>query len=168
MTDSRQREPLQRFKNYLLNTLIITFAVLAIYLAYSFVMHMTAPASDSRQTKDLTSDTSFSPVRRPPPRQTLQIEVRNGCGVQGIASKFTDYLRGNGFDVVETGNFATSDIKKTMVLDRTGDMKNAKRVAAVLGIPEKYVIQQINKDILLDATVVIGADYLTLKPFAEK
>lgn len=155
-----------KFKNYSLNLLIIVFAVLTIYFAYSFVMHMTAPSADTK-SGGISSDTSSIQSRRPPPRQTLQIEVRNGCGVQGIAGKFTDFLRANGFDVVETGNFSKSDINKTMVIDRVGEMKNAKKVAAVLGVAEKYVIQQINRDFLLDATVVIGADYSALNPFKD-
>ena len=65
------------------------------------------------------------------------------------------------------GNFATSDIKTSMVIDRTGNTKNAKRVAQNLGIQEKYVIQQVNKNYFLDATVVIGKDYLELNPFKQ-
>ena len=65
------------------------------------------------------------------------------------------------------GNFSASDIKNSFVIDRAGNMKNAKRVASSLGINEKYVIQQINKEYFLDATVVIGRDFNELKPFKE-
>jgi len=47
-------------------------------------------------------------------------------------------------------------------------MKNAKRVAQALGISEKYVIQQMNSNYFLDATVVIGKDYEELLPFKTK
>jgi len=124
--------------------------------------------SPSGNKKETISDTNSVHVTRQPSRQTLQIDVQNGSGVQGIANKFTDYLRANGFDVVETGNFSTSDIKTTMVIDRTGNIKDAKSVASTLGVPEKYVIHQISKDYLLDATVVIGADYMELNPFKTK
>jgi hypothetical protein len=55
-----------------------------------------------------------------------------------------------------------------MVIDRAGNMKNAKRVAQALGISEKYVIQQMNSNYFLDATVVIGKDYEELLPFKTK
>jgi hypothetical protein len=54
-----------------------------------------------------------------------------------------------------------------MVIDRAGNMRNAKRVADNLGISEKYVIQQVNKNYFLDATVVVGKDYLELNPFKQ-
>jgi ssDNA-specific exonuclease RecJ len=98
----------------------------------------------------------------------LQIDVQNGCGVSGIADKFTEFLRSKGFDVVEMGNFTTQDIKTTMVIDRAGNMKNAKRVASSLGVSDKYVIQQMNKNYFLDATVVIGKDYAELYPFVQQ
>jgi len=68
----------------------------------------------------------------------------------------------------EKGNFSTSDVKNSMIIDRVGNIKNAKRVANILGIPEKNVIEQKNKNYLLDATVVIGMDYSQLKPFKEQ
>jgi hypothetical protein len=54
-----------------------------------------------------------------------------------------------------------------MVIDRAGNMRNAKRVAASIGISEKYVIQQMNNNYFLDATVVIGKDYGELLPVKQ-
>ena len=62
------------------------------------------------------------------------------------------------------GNFSSSDVKTSMVIDRAGNMRNAKRVAASVGISEKFVIQQMNKNYFLDATLVIGKDYAELLP----
>lgn len=94
--------------------------------------------------------------------QTIQVEVRNGCGVPGVAGRFTERLRKFGFDVVESGNFETFDIPRSLVIDRSGNLEHAKRVAAALGIPEEQVIQEISPDFFLDATVVIGADFSSL------
>ena len=65
------------------------------------------------------------------------------------------------------GNFSSSDVKTSMVIDRAGNTRNAKRVAESLGIGEKFVIQQINKNYFLDATVVIGKDYAELMPMKQ-
>ncbi len=92
----------------------------------------------------------------------IQIEVLNGCGVPGLATRFTSVLRQNGFDVVESGNFETFDITQTVVIDRIGNMENARRVAHALGVPEDRIISEISPHFYLDATVVIGADYETL------
>jgi calcineurin-like phosphoesterase len=93
--------------------------------------------------------------------------VQNGTGVQGIANKVMEFLRSRGFDVVEMGNFSSQDIKTSMVIDRTGNTKNAKLVAQSLGIQEKYIIEQVNRNYFLDATVVVGRDYLELIPFKD-
>ena len=93
----------------------------------------------------------------------IQIEVLNGCGVPGLANQYTTALRKNGFDVVETGNFDNFDLEETLVIARSFDSENARRVANALGISEKNVIVEASDDFYLDATVVIGSDYQTLK-----
>jgi hypothetical protein len=128
---------------------------------YNLFKRLTTPQTDIRT--EVVDSTTY--LTKQPSGGTLQIDVQNGCGVPGIADKFTEYLRSKGFDVVEMGNFSTQDIKTTMVIDRAGNMKNAKRVAQSLGVPEKFVIQQMNKNYFLDATVVIGKDYGELLPF---
>ncbi len=92
----------------------------------------------------------------------IQVEVRNGCGVPGLATKFTSVLRQNGFDVVDSGNFDTFDITRSFVVDRSGNMENARRVARALGLSDDRIIREISPDFYLDATIVIGSDYESL------
>jgi len=98
------------------------------------------------------------------PSAIIQVEVLNGCGVEGAAAKFTNYLRQKNFDVVQVGNFRSDTIEETIVIDRSGNTANAEKLADVLGIEKKNIIQQLNKEYLLDATLVIGRDYSKLKP----
>lgn len=93
----------------------------------------------------------------------IQLEVLNGCGVPGLATDFTSALRKNGFDVVETGNFKNFDMQNTVVIARNFDSENAQRVADALGISPKNVFIEASEDFYLDATVVIGSDYKSLK-----
>lgn len=95
----------------------------------------------------------------------IQLEVLNGCGITGIAEKFTNFLRENNFDVVQIGNYSSFDIDNTLVVDRTGNKDNAYKVAESLGIDSKNVIQQINNDYFLDVSLIIGKDFNRLKPF---
>ena len=97
----------------------------------------------------------------------VQVEVLNGCGVSGVADKITDYLRKNNFDVVQTGNYTSYNMDKSLVIDRTGNTVNAEKVAAALGIAKKNIVQQINNDYLLDCSIVIGKDYFQLKPYNQ-
>lgn len=167
MAGTGSGDSLNKFKNYSLNVFIILLAVLTLYLLYNFVKHTTSSGKQD-DVKTQTADSSSNTITKQPSSKTLQIDVQNATGVQGIANTFMEYLRTAGFDVVEMGNFSTNDIKTSMIIDRTGNMRNAKKVAQSLGIQEKYVIQQINKNYFLDATVVIGKDYQELNPFKQK
>lgn len=94
----------------------------------------------------------------------LQIDVLNGCGAKGAAARFTTFLRGAGFDVVEMKNYKVSGVPRTLVVDRVGDLEAARRVASALGVSGKNVIQQLNPDYFVDVSVILGADYASLQP----
>lgn len=97
-----------------------------------------------------------------PPR-IIQLDVLNGCGAKGVGSRFTEYLRANGFDVVEMKNYKSFQVRQTLVVDRIGDLALARSVAKALGVDEKNVIQQLNPDYFVDLSVIIGKDYQELK-----
>ena len=92
----------------------------------------------------------------------LQIEVLNGCGVTGVASQFTDYLRSKGFDVVRIENYESFNVLKTVVIDRRGIIKNGVKIAKALGLNEGRVLQEVNEAYLIDASVILGKDYRQL------
>ncbi|MFO7845323.1 MAG: LytR C-terminal domain-containing protein [Balneolaceae bacterium] len=92
----------------------------------------------------------------------IQLEVLNGCGVPGLATEFTGTLRGYGFDVVETGNFDHFNMEKSVVIARSSQTENAKRVARALGIEEEQVLREVSGEFYLDVTLILGADYESL------
>lgn len=94
----------------------------------------------------------------------IQINVLNACGETGLASKVKEFLRLRGFDVVEIGNF-TSTEEKSFVLDRIGDMRSARKVAYAVGIPDSLVVSSIDSTLYLRSTVIIGKDFASLKAF---
>ena len=137
----------------MLNILILILFVFVAYLFYAFINRQ-IPQTEKKTPAII--DTS---------RQIIQIEVLNGCGKKGVAGKFMDYLRLHGIDVVNIKNYNNkTGIQETLVIDRLGNLKNAKYVAASLGVSERNVIQQINQDYFVAVTVVIGNDYNQLKP----
>ena len=98
------------------------------------------------------------------PSKVIQLDVLNGCGAKGAGAKFTNFLRGSGFDVVEMKNYSSSRVGRTLVIDRVGNLAAARRVAAALGVAGSNVVQQINPDYFVDVSVVIGEDYPSLNP----
>ena len=97
--------------------------------------------------------------------EVIQVSVRNGCGVSGLAGELTHYLRQQGFDVVEVGDHTSFDLEQSMVYDRIGDLESARKLAVAVGLPEDRVFQDIDPEEYLDATIVIGKDYEHLTPF---
>ncbi|MFN0158933.1 MAG: LytR C-terminal domain-containing protein [Bacteroidota bacterium] len=93
----------------------------------------------------------------------IQLDVLNGCGISRAASSVTGYLRARGYDVVEMRNYKSFDVDESLVIDRTGDLETARKVAYALGVSERNIVQQINQDYYVDVSVVIGKDYNSLK-----
>ncbi|MEO6696140.1 MAG: LytR C-terminal domain-containing protein [Ignavibacteria bacterium] len=147
--------------NYILNGAIIVFLILVGYFGFSLINN--SIKNDS--VKEIT-DTSKTLTNQP--NLSIQMDVQNGTNENGIASQITEYLRKSGMDVVEMGNYKSKDIEKTLIIDRSGDKNKSKRVAMILGVGERNIIQQMNNSLYLDLTVVIGKDYKELKPFLEK
>lgn len=146
-----------RWSGVTMNIVLVVLGFTAILLAYGMVMRLAAPRVD--------------PVREANPAQLvgeiIQVEVRNGCGISGLAARTTMYLRRRGFDVVEVGDYTSFDEEHSIVIDRVGDLASAKKVANALGISEERVEQDIRPDYFLDASVVIGKDFETLRPFID-
>jgi hypothetical protein len=143
-------------RHLLLNIAIAVLSIFVVYLVYSLVNNtiIHKPVEWTTQSGGRTDQ-----------GDVIQLDVLNGCGVSGVAQKFTDYLRKRNFDVVQSSNYRTFDVEKSLVIDRTGDVPTAKKVANALGIDEKNILQQINPDYYLHVSVVIGRDYQKLKPF---
>lgn len=147
---ANKKEPAADFyTNALVGFLGVLLFVLVIALFTRFVYPRVEASRDSQGTV-LIGD-------------VIQVEVLNGCGVGGVASKVTQALRNTGFDVVDSGNFDSFDVEHSFIIDRTGNLENAKKAAMALGIDEKRVIQEISKQYFLDASIVIGSDFNQLK-----
>jgi hypothetical protein len=88
--------------------------------------------------------------------------VLNGCGASGIGQKMTSLLRASGYDVVEMGNYKTFDVKQTLVIDRSGNIDVARKLASDLGIDPKNVVQEISPEYFVTASVILGKDFKAL------
>ena len=93
----------------------------------------------------------------------IQVNVVNACGVNGVAQRFTEFLRARKFDVPEYGTEKTLE-RFSKVIDRIGDPVSAQKVAYALGIASERIETEIDSSLYLRATVVIGEDYGSLRP----
>ncbi|PEN13227.1 hypothetical protein CRI94_11340 [Longibacter salinarum] len=144
-----------RVRNGLLNSVLLVLGLGVMLLMYALVTRTTTPRSNPNRVARATE--LVGPV--------IQVEVRNGAGVDHLAARTTRFLRDRGFDVVEVGNYGSFAQEHSVVIDRVGDLESARKVARALSIPEDRVEQDIRTDYYLDASVILGKDYRTLRPF---
>ncbi|RCK73381.1 MAG: hypothetical protein IGBAC_0227 [Ignavibacteriae bacterium] len=127
-------------------------SLIVIYLFYSFISQQ---VPEPKQDPTLLIDST---------NQIIQIEILNGSGIKGAGAKFTNYLRKNGVDVIDVRNYKTSSLENTIIIDRIGDIKASKKIAQLIGITEKNILQQINPDYFVSITLILGKDCTQLKP----
>lgn len=92
----------------------------------------------------------------------LRIEVLNGSGDRGAAERMAQRLRGLGFDVVYWGNADSFEHGVTHVINRSGYPGVAGEIADALGTDS--VATEIDAELHLDATVILGKDWQALAP----
>ena len=155
MTRAKQNKQLNP-KHLFLNIVIAILAIVVFFLLYSFITN-----TFTDRPVDWTAESSEDGDAS---AEIIQLDVLNGCGASGVAQRFTDFLRKRNFDVVQSANYKTFDVEESLVIDRTGDLETARKVAYALGIEERNIVQQINPDYYLNVSVVIGRDYEKLKP----
>ena len=146
------------WRNGALNVALIAAVVVVAVLLYAFVRGPLLPAEEG--ASDAASQHASVDF--------IQVEVRNGAGVADLAAQTRNYLVEHDVDVVEVGDHTSFDVAHSRVVDRVGNLEAARHVAALMGISPEYVEQEIRPDYYLDASVIIGRDYASLKPFKQE
>jgi hypothetical protein len=132
--------------------------------------------SESKSTIEPTREPAEQPTEpQVTPRQiilqpvtrNIQVEVLNGCGKNGLAKRVTEFLRKKEVDVVSQGNYLNFNVHNTMILDRVDNPEYVNQLAETLGISRDQIQVKKDSNLQLDATVVLGADYKSLKPFTN-
>ena len=134
---------------------IALLGLVVAFLAYGFVQRIMI-----RPKVDATIERTDLIVRA---GEHIQVNVVNACGATGMAGKFTEFLRARKFDVPEYST-AKQPEPFSKVIDRVGDTLSARKVAYALGISPERIETEIDSSLFLRATVVIGQDYMTLRP----
>ena len=154
----------------LINLVLITSKVSEFFISPNESIMSAVPALEgSGPLLAGKSGPTVEPVKQKP----IQIEVLNACGVQGLAIKFTEFLRDKGFDVVNHDNYVRDGkidwgLTKTTVLDRVSlNKENAIKVGEVLGVDKRQIQPQLDDSPKLQVTLLLGRDYKKIKSYQE-
>jgi LCP family protein required for cell wall assembly len=108
-----------------------------------------------------------APAPRGTPRDVMRrgkefrgamVEVWNASSRPNVAREVMYLLRQNGFDVVVFGNFSTRQ-QRTLVIDRSGNLRPAQAVALVLRAANPEVVSRPEPSRQVDVSVILGNDY---------
>ena len=98
----------------------------------------------------------------------IQIEIQNGCGQKGIAKLYTNFLRNNGYDVVNYKNAKNFNYNRTQIIIHKQDTsKFIDEIVNILKISPQLAIYNYNDYSIHEMTVIIGSDYNNLDSFEE-
>ena len=163
------------FKNALMNSVIGLLSLFLIAFIYSFsqkynrngvsmnTIQMTFPAYPE-QAKLASEIFDENPVL------DIEIEVRNGCGENGLAVEISNFLRSNQFDVIRSEDADHFGYAKTLLISRNENYEAIKLVSSFLGFDiedNSRVLIQPDESVGADLTLILGKDYLSINPISE-
>ncbi|MGC6367763.1 MAG: LCP family protein [Candidatus Marinamargulisbacteria bacterium] len=88
----------------------------------------------------------------------IKIEVLNGNGFAGVATKAAKFLNQNNLRVVRINNSESFNYESTVIVDWKGNLQKSMQLAKLLQIDESNIVVYDRKDKPLDITLVLGKD----------
>lgn len=95
----------------------------------------------------------------------LNLRILNGTARNGLAGRTSTVFKSFGYEVLTVGNAEGEELEKTYVVDHTGDISKAQRVANVIRCREVKTgaesdLSAIGENgLLIDVTIVLGKDF---------
>jgi hypothetical protein len=84
------------------------------------------------------------------------VEVLNGAGAPGLASRAAKVLRLKGVDVLTTSSARPR--ARTLVYDRVGDFARAEKIRTALGCPSARAVTRLDPSRAVDVSIALGDD----------
>jgi hypothetical protein len=91
------------------------------------------------------------------PRELITVQVLNGSGVAGIASKVAELLKGEGFQVIKIDNADSFEYQYSRVISHLEQIEPAREIAVL--IPGSEFFKEPLPDHPVMVTVIIGKNF---------
>lgn len=167
MTIRRRGSESAHVQKWLLNLVIFCLSVVIIGFIFSMVSRYTS----NRTKVDLATTGKFEltpeDLLLEKPFLNIKVEVLNGCGVNGLAHKFSNYLRKEGFDVLYVGNADRLNYTKTLILNRSSDIKKCNEVIKALKLDKTRMVNRPRSGYRVDVSIILGKDYKDLAVYKD-
>ena len=97
----------------------------------------------------------------------IEIEIHNGCGTAGLANIYTDFLRAEGYDVLDSKNAEHFSYSQSLILYHNDNYDRALSLAKTMGMTESQISILEDGNELHDLTLIIGQDYRILHSYED-
>jgi hypothetical protein len=93
-------------------------------------------------------------------QETARLAVRNGSGIEGLATRTSDYLKSQGLNVTEVGNADRLDYEVSRILVHSDRYPYTVRyLAGLLHLSESQILSQVDPTSTVDIEVILGRDW---------
>lgn len=155
---NKEKNTGRNYQKWLFNIAIVCIATVVIGFVFSAGQRLINQDKKIDLNQTDVVQKNYTPV---------MVEVLNGCGVSGMAGKFSNYLRKKGIDVSYTGNAESMDNKKTYLVQRVKNKDKFKILNKVLNFSKQRVQVKDTATPHTDFTLVIGKDYKELEIYQK-
>ncbi len=147
----KTKKTLQNLQKWLLNFAIACLAIIIV----SFMLSSTKRISSNDEKIDLSNQTV---VNKMPIYQDITIEVLNGCGIPGMAGRYTNFLREKGFDVIYYGNADEMNHLETFVIAGDTTAKKLTPLLTTMNINRSRIKYLEGMDSFTTFKIILGKD----------
>ncbi len=93
-------------------------------------------------------------------QERARLAVRNGSGMEGLATQTSDYLTDQGLQVIEVGNADRLDYQVSRIIVYNDRYPYTVRyLASLLGLDPGQILNQVYPDAPVDVAVILGRDW---------
>lgn len=87
------------------------------------------------------------------------IAIMNGTQHPGLAKEVADYLRNEGYNIVEMGQADRDDYSKTIIVDYTGKTYTLEQLSEAMNVPMEEIRPGSNLQSEVDIRIILGDDF---------
>ncbi len=159
MAAKKRRRKKQSYNSIFKNLILLSLFIIVFGFLGSMMQRILYnPDLDSISSSDLSKMIAATKYELKTGHK-IEVEVKNGCGVPRLANMYTDFLRNEGYDVLDSGNADHFSYIESTILHHKGDFERALSLAKTMGINESLIINDDDDSKLHDVTLIIGRDY---------
>ena len=162
----RRRKSKLNLKTIVSNLTLVILSVLVFGFLISGINRIFFNSGIDTNYPDLSTLLTKTPYEKKTGHK-IQVEIWNGCGISNLAVMYTDFLRNEGLDVLDSKNADHFNYSTTTILLHRGDINRALVLADILKIDKNSIVNDKNENLFYDLTLIIGKDYIDLPSYRD-